>query len=79
MNISDVQNNPDYTRIELSNKEQSAAYTLGSGSVLFLDDTTAESDLYHNLTPVQRVVLAARFRVWADMAEAAGDYTDTPA
>ena len=67
-----------YMRVEVAEREQGAAYTPGNGEVLFLNDSTQEADFYHNLTPVQRTVLAARFRTWADMAEAAGDYSDVP-
>lgn len=63
----------DWQRIEVAPKEQGAAYCAGNGEVLFLSDKTTEADFFSNLTFVERTVLAARFRAWADMASYTGD------
>lgn len=65
-----------YQRIEVAEKEQGAAYTPGNGDVLFLSDKTTEADFFRSLTYVQRLVLAARLRAWADMASYTGDEFD---
>lgn len=77
MKISDEQPaNVQYQRFDVAPTEQGAVYLSGDREVFFLSDKTTEQDFYHNLSHVQRVVAAARFRAWADMAEAAGDYSD---
>lgn len=73
MHASDDQRSGDWTRIEVADKEQGATYCPGNGDVLFLNDRTTEADFFHNLTFVERTVLAARLRAWADMASYDGD------
>lgn len=72
MQISE-QNTGGYMRVEVAPTEQGAVYMSGNGEVLFLNDKTTEQAFFDALTYTERVVLAARFRAWADMASYTGD------
>lgn len=65
-----------HVRFEVLPTEQGAAYCPGNGDVIFLNDKMTEAGIFHTLAPVERMVMAARFRAWAEMAEAANEETD---
>ncbi len=62
-----------YMRLEVAPTESGAAYTPGDGTVLFLNDKSTEQAFFDALSYTQRVVAAARFRAWAEMASYKGD------